>query len=75
MNLPEQQVPVVTILTFRRTGFVVRECYVDADDVAKFLKTTRRTVLRRARAGTIPAHVLRNGERRCWRFKLSEIDG
>jgi excisionase family DNA binding protein len=75
VDLPEQQVPVVAVPTFNRTGIVVRECYVDADDVAKFLKLTRRTILRWACTGKIPAHVLRNGERRCWRFKLSEVDG
>jgi excisionase family DNA binding protein len=50
------------------------EYYVDADEAAKFLKVNRRTVLRWAREGSIPAHPLTHSERMTWRFKLSELD-
>jgi excisionase family DNA binding protein len=50
------------------------EYYVDADEVALFLKVHRRTILRWARERKIPAHPLTHGKRVTWRFKLSEVD-
>jgi len=50
------------------------EPYVDADEAAAFLRTTRLKTIRMARAGFLPAHPLDNGKRRQWRFKLSELD-
>ena len=70
----QQHFPEVTLPAPIRTGLTVHECYVDSGDAAKFLKVTRSTVARWARQGTIPAHILRHGERRSWRFKLSELD-
>jgi excisionase family DNA binding protein len=50
------------------------EYYVDADEAARFLKISRRTVLRWARERLLPAHPLTHGVRVTWRFKLSELD-
>lgn len=50
------------------------EPYVDPDQAAAFLKTSRLKVIRMARCGSLPAHPLGDGKRRQWRFKLSELD-
>ena len=50
------------------------EPYVDPDQAAEFLKTSRLKVIRMARSGFLPAHSLGNGKRRQWRFKFSELD-
>ena len=49
------------------------ESYVDADRAAEFLSIDRATVIRWARAGTIPGHPLGAGLRRVWRFRYSEL--
>jgi Helix-turn-helix domain len=49
------------------------EPFVDADVVADFLSVKRRRALEWARSGEIPAHPLGSGQRRIWRFRLSEI--
>jgi excisionase family DNA binding protein len=51
-----------------------REYYVDASVAARFLGLHRRTLLRMAREGMVPAHPLGEGERKLWRFLLSELD-
>lgn len=48
------------------------EPFVDATVAAEFLCVTRRRVLEMARAAEIPAHPI-GGERRTWRFRLSEL--
>ena len=54
---------------------MVFEYFVDADKAAEFLGVDRRTVIRWAREGHIPAHPLRpEAERKEWRFLLSELD-
>ena len=50
-----------------------REPFVDAVRAAGFLSLSRRRVLALARSGAIPAHPLGNGQRRVWRFRLSEL--
>jgi excisionase family DNA binding protein len=67
--LPVQFEPAVTSLRS------VLEYFVDADEAANFLKLDRRTVLKWAREGRIPAHPLdpRAGKKD-WRFLLSELD-
>ncbi len=51
------------------------EYFVDADGAARFLSVDRRTVIRWAREGHIPAHPLdENATRKDWRFLLSELD-
>jgi excisionase family DNA binding protein len=63
--------PVVTPINY----VPVREYFVDADEAARFLKVDRRTVLRWARDGHIPAHPLNpSAERKDWRFLLSQLD-
>ena len=53
----------------------VLEYFVDPDEAAAFLKVDRKTVLRWAREGKIPAHPLDpTSERKEWRFLLSELD-
>jgi len=49
------------------------EPFVDGNAAARFLGVTRRRILDLARSGGIPAHPIGNGQRRTWRFRLSEI--
>lgn len=49
------------------------EAYVDAQVVAEFLKVKRKTVLAWARKGIISAHPWGQGQRKTWRFLLSEV--
>jgi len=64
----------MTIPTQTRHNPEWPEPYVDPDQAAAFLKTTRLKVIRMARSGSLPAHSLGSGKRRQWRFKLSELD-
>lgn len=50
------------------------EPYVGPEAVAEFLGLSRLAVVRMARAGKLPAHPLGDGQRRQWRFKISEVD-
>lgn len=49
------------------------EPFVAAEVAATFLCITRRRVLEMARAGEIPAHPIGQGNRKQWRFRLSEL--
>ena len=49
------------------------EPFVDAEKAAAFLSLRPRRVLELARAGFIPAYPLGDGQRRVWRFRLSEV--
>jgi excisionase family DNA binding protein len=51
-----------------------REYFVDATEAARFLGLNRRTLLKMAREGVVPAHPLGEGARKMWRFLLSELD-
>jgi len=50
------------------------EPYVGPEEAADFLKIRRLKIIRMARSGVLPAHPLGTGQRRQWRFKLSELD-
>ena len=51
------------------------EPYVDAEVASHHLSVARKTLNEMARTGQIPAYPWGVGtERRCWRFKLSELD-
>jgi 5'-3' exonuclease len=49
------------------------ERFVDATKASEFLNLRPRRLLQLARDGVIPAHPIGNGQRRVWRFRLSEI--
>lgn len=49
------------------------EPFVDAARAGEFLSLRPRRVLELARKGVIPAYPLGNGQRRVWRFRLSEL--
>jgi excisionase family DNA binding protein len=49
------------------------ERFVDAVVAAKFLSIQRRQLLQLARAGKIPAYPIGDGQRRLWRFRLSDL--
>jgi hypothetical protein len=49
------------------------ERFVDSVVAAEFLSITPRQLLVMARKGALPAYPLGNGQRRVWRFRLSEI--
>jgi len=50
-----------------------REPFVDAAEAGRFLHLRPRRVLELARQGVIPAYPLGTGQRRVWRFRLSEV--
>jgi hypothetical protein len=50
-----------------------REPFVDAVAAGEFLHLRPRRVLEMARRGEIPAYPLGQGQRRVWRFRLSEL--
>jgi hypothetical protein len=55
------------------TTDVQREPFVDAAAAGEFLHLRPRRVLEMARRGEIPAYPLGQGQRRVWRFRLSEL--
>jgi excisionase family DNA binding protein len=52
----------------------VREAPVSPQVAAGYLNMHRKTVLRKARHGTLPAHPV-GRDRKRWHFYLSELDG
>jgi len=55
------------------TTDIQREPFVDAVAAGEFLHLRPRRVLEMARRGEIPAYPLGQGQRRAWRFRLSEL--
>jgi excisionase family DNA binding protein len=53
---------------------ITPEPFVDDIEAAKFLKVTPRRIKQMARNGEIPAYPLGLGQRKTWRFRLSEIE-
>lgn len=51
----------------------VREAPVSPQAAARYLNMHRKTVLRKARDGTLPAHPV-GRDRKRWHFYLSELD-
>ena len=51
----------------------IREAPVGPQEAARFLNMHSKTVLRKARSGTLPAHPV-GGNRKRWHFYLSELD-
>ena len=49
------------------------ERFVDSVVAAKFLSIQRRQLLELARTAKIPAYPLGDGQRRLWRFRLSDL--
>ncbi len=49
------------------------EPFVDADKAAHFLSFSRKHILKLAIRGLIPAYPLGFGQRKTWRFLLSEV--
>ena len=49
------------------------EPFVDANRAAEFLCLRPRRALELARQGAVPAHPLGEGQRKVWRFRLSEL--
>lgn len=49
------------------------EPFVDAAKAAEFLNLRPRRLLQLARQGFIPAYPIGDGQRRVWRFRLSEL--
>jgi len=50
------------------------EPYIEAAQAAAYLSMSRKTLLKKARAGRLPGHPLGEGRRKMWRFRLSELD-
>jgi len=63
--------PQLANITGQQTYFP--EPFVDAEKAAAFLCLRPRRVLELARAGSIPAYPLGDGQRRIWRFRLTEV--
>lgn len=51
----------------------LQEYFVDATIAAKFLRCSRKHILRLSRLGVIPAHPISFGRRITWRYLLSEL--
>ena len=51
----------------------IREAPVGPQEAARFLNMHSKTVLRKARSGTLPGHPV-GGNRKRWHFYLSELD-
>lgn len=51
----------------------VKGLQVDPDKAAEYLSLSRKHVLKLARLGILPAHPLGHGQRKTWRFLLSEL--
>jgi hypothetical protein len=49
------------------------EPFVDATKAAEFVNLRPRRLLQLARDGSIPAYPIGDGQRRVWRFRLSDI--
>jgi hypothetical protein len=50
------------------------EPFVDAERAATFLDMRRRTLLSLARQGKLPGHPVGFGQRRMWKFRISELE-
>jgi len=50
------------------------EAFVDPGIAAEFVKLNRRTLLRFARKGLVPAHPITGNKRKKWVFLISELD-
>lgn len=46
---------------------------LDAQEAAQILRMDRRTLVRWARIGYVPAHPLGEGKRKLWRFREHEL--
>ena len=51
----------------------IPERFVDSETAAEFLSVRQKWILLMARQGELPAHPLGQGQRRIWRFRLSEL--
>jgi excisionase family DNA binding protein len=60
-------------ITPRERTHSVREAPVSPQYAAHFLNMHPKTVLRKARAGSLPAHPVGTGRKR-WHFYVSELD-
>ena len=49
------------------------ERFVDSVVAAKFLSIQRKQLLQLAREGKLPAYPIGDGQRRLWRFRLSDL--
>lgn len=50
------------------------EAFVDSSVAAEFVRLHRKTLLKFARDGLVPAHPITGNKRRKWVFLLSELD-
>jgi len=50
------------------------EPYIEAGRAAAYLSMSRKTLLKKARSGRLPAHPIGDGRKKMWRFRLSELD-
>ena len=53
---------------------ISHEPFVDAERAATFLDMRRKTLLELARKGKVPAHPIGFGQRRMWKFRISELE-
>jgi excisionase family DNA binding protein len=52
----------------------VSEPYIEAGRAADYLSISRKTLLKKARSGRLPAHPIGDGRKKMWRFRVSELD-
>jgi hypothetical protein len=53
---------------------LIQEPFVDAERAANFLSMRRKTLLELARRGKLPGHPVGSGQRKMWKFRISELD-
>ncbi|MEI9980915.1 MAG: helix-turn-helix domain-containing protein [Edaphobacter sp.] len=53
---------------------ILPEPYLNAASAAKHLSISAKKLLTMARTGQIPAHGIGYGQRKMWRFRVSELD-
>ncbi|WP_399255175.1 helix-turn-helix domain-containing protein [Terriglobus tenax] len=69
IKIPDRRPP-----TSASPDVLVQEPFVDAERAASFLSMRRKTLLELARRGRLPGHPVGSGQRRMWKFRISELD-
>ena len=73
LSIPNNGMAIIRSIPFAASASTSREPFIDANQAAKLLSLSPKTLLRFARQGTIPAHPLTGKTRRQWRFLESEL--
>ena len=75
LSAPNDGVTLIRPPPFAASTATAREPFINANQAARLLGLSAKTLLRFARQGTLPAHPLTGKTRRQWRFLESELYG